>query len=94
MKINGRGGGAYRLLLHLQDCLVGIIETKEATKTWAQRLSGEPRKINVYQCLTETPSPGRKAAQSTLRIFKGSWHGDPHSELQVSNNKNLRTIHD
>lgn len=26
-------GGAYRLLLHLQDCLIGIIETKEAAKT-------------------------------------------------------------
>jgi hypothetical protein len=26
-------GGAYRLLLHLQNCLIGIIETKEAAKT-------------------------------------------------------------
>ena len=33
--------GAYRLLLHLQDRLVGVIETKEATERFAGRLSGE-----------------------------------------------------
>lgn len=33
--------GAYRLLLHLQDCLVGVIETKEATERLAGRISGE-----------------------------------------------------
>lgn len=61
-------GGAYRLFLHLQDRLVGIIETKEATKTRAQRLSGKPRKL---VCVL-THSPGRQAAPSTLKILRGA----------------------
>lgn len=56
----------HRLFLHLQDRLVGIIETKEATKTRAQRLSGKPRKL---VCVL-THSPGRQAAPSTLKILR------------------------
>lgn len=37
--------GAYRLLLHLQDRLIGVIETKEAAERFEGRTSGEQGKL-------------------------------------------------
>lgn len=60
--------GAYRLLLHLQDRLVGVIETKEAIERFAGRISGELGKPTCARVPEKLEAPWWP-----LGIFDRSW---------------------